>query len=172
MEKGWAKLGKQLTGKLPARFRATALLRGFGLLYVPLLLSLRPTVMEISDDRAVVRIPLNRWTRNHLRSMYFGTLAMGADCVAGILAMHHVRQQSGEIHFSFKDFQANFLKRPEGDVLFICEEGKALKKLAITAATSLERHHQTVKAYAVLEKKPEERVAEFTLTVSLKRKKA
>jgi acyl-coenzyme A thioesterase PaaI-like protein len=111
----------KLASHLPPSFRATAMLRGFGLLHVPLLLSLRPTVTEINDERVAIKIPLNRWTRNHLRSMYFGSLAMGADSVVGLLAVHHIRKRKANIQFAFKDFQANFLKRPEGDVLFVCE---------------------------------------------------
>jgi acyl-coenzyme A thioesterase PaaI-like protein len=174
MERGSTKphnLGQRIKSALPAPLRATLLLRAFGLRYVPLLLSVRPTVVEISDDKAVLRIPLNRWTRNHLRSMYFGTLAIGADCVAGLLAVHHIRQHEGkEIHFSFKDFHADFLRRPEGNVLFVCEAGKELKKFVTSVAASSERMNCTVPAYAVLEKRPEERVAAFQLTISLRRK--
>lgn len=159
----------ELASRLPASFRATAMLRGFGLLHVPLLLSLRPSVTEISDARVAVKIPLNRWSRNHLKSMYFGSLAMGADCVVGLLAVHHIRKKNAKINFAFKDFQANFLRRPEGDVLFICEEGKKLEKFVAEVAKSEERKNLSVPAYAVLEKNPGERVAEFTLTISLKR---
>lgn len=159
----------KLASHLPASFRATALLRGFGLLHVPLLLSLRPTVTEISDEAVKVRVPLNRWTRNHLRSMYFGTLAMGADCVVGLLAVHHIRKNKGKINFAFKDFQANFLKRPEGDVIFVCEAGELVAQFVADVAQSDERKNCAVPAYAVLAKNPKEKVAEFTLTLSLKR---
>ncbi|MGZ3693624.1 MAG: DUF4442 domain-containing protein [Bdellovibrionota bacterium] len=162
----------KLASHLPPSFRATALLRGFGLLHVPLLLSLRPTVTEITDDQVKVRIPLNRWTRNHLHSMYFGSLAMGADCVVGLMAVHHIRKRNANIQFAFKDFTANFLKRPEGDVLFVCEAGELVAKFVDEVNQSTERKNLSVPCHAVLAKKPDEKVAEFTLTLSLKRGKA
>ncbi|MGE3262382.1 MAG: DUF4442 domain-containing protein [Bacteriovoracia bacterium] len=161
----------KLASHLPASFRATALLRGFGLLHVPLLLSVRPSVTEITDERVEVKIALNRWTRNHLKSMYFGTLAMGADCVVGLLAVHHVRKRKAKVQFAFKDFHANFIKRPEGDVLFVCEAGEMVAKVVDEAIASPDRKNLAVPAYAVLAKNPKEKVAEFTLTLSLKRGK-
>ncbi|HEY8887948.1 MAG TPA: DUF4442 domain-containing protein, partial [Gallionella sp.] len=59
---------------------ATLGLRLFGFAKIPMMLYVRPSVMEISNERVVVRIPLTRRTRNHLGSMYFGALSVGADC--------------------------------------------------------------------------------------------
>lgn len=172
----WRKLQGYLTDAveiLPPTFRATALLRAFGLRHVPLLLSVRPTVVELSDERIALRIPLNRWSRNHLGSMYFGALAMGADAAVGLLTMHLCRRRGqAKAHFSFKDFHADFLRRPEGDVLFICDEGARLGELADAVRESAERHNLSVPAYAVLETDPSQVVARFSLTVSLKRGKA
>jgi acyl-coenzyme A thioesterase PaaI-like protein len=161
----------RLTNRLPATFRATALLRAFGIMSVPLLASIRPTVTEISDELVQLRVPLNRWTRNHLKSMYFGTIAMGADCVVGLLAVHHIRKRKAKVQLSFKDFQANFLKRPESDVLFVCTEGAMISQFVDDVITSGERRNLSVPAYAVLAKNPAERVCEFTLTLSLKKGK-
>jgi len=156
---------------VPKKFRDTAILRGFSLLRVPLLFSVRPTVIELNDERAVVRIKLSRWTRNHWGSMYFGTLAIGADCAVGMTAVHHIRSLGAhDVQLLFKDFQASFLKRPDDHVLFICDEGLRAKELVQAAMNSGERQNLTLKARAVLEKKPEEPVAEFALTLSLKRK--
>lgn len=162
----------KLASHFPASFRATAMLRGFGLLHVPLLLSLRPSVTEIDDEKVCIRVPLTRWSRNHLQSMYFGALAMGADSVVGLLAVHHIRKRKANINFAFKDFTANFLKRPEGDVLFVCEAGAELERFVEKVSKGEERHNLRVPCYAALVDKPEEKVAEFTLTLSLKRGKA
>jgi hypothetical protein len=156
---------------LPPSFKATALLRGFGFLKVPLLYSVKPAVQEISDKRAVVSIPLRRWTKNHLGSMYFGSLAIGADCVVGLMAIHHIEKRGGgKVHLSFKDFKANFLKRPEEDVLFVCDEGEKVARLVDKVLHSGERENLTVNAYASVKSKPLEPVAEFQLTLSLKKK--
>ncbi len=161
----------QVEGMIPASWKATAMLRGFGLMNIPLLFSVRPTVEELSEERAAIRIPLNRWTRNHLRSMYFGALAMGADCAGGLLAVHHIKSRKAKhIQLSFKDFHADFLRRPEGDVLFVCEEGAKIGEFVDAVIASGERKNLVVKAYAVLANNRSERVADFQLTLSLKRK--
>jgi len=156
---------------VPKKMRDTALLRAFGFLRIPLLFSVQPTVLELTDEKAVIRIKLNRWTKNHWGSMYFGTLAMGADCAVGMMAMQHIwRLKAQDVQLIFKDFQASFLKRPDGHVLFVCDEGMKAKELVETARKSDERHNLTLKARAVLESNPAEPVAEFALTLSLKRK--
>jgi acyl-coenzyme A thioesterase PaaI-like protein len=163
---------QQLTDLVPKKIRDTAMLRLFGLAKIPLLFSVNPTVIELTDERAVVRIPLNRWTRNHWGSMYFGTMAIGADCCVGILAMHHIwNLEAQEVQLIFKDFNASFLKRPDGHVLFICDEGAKARKLVKAAFDSGERENLTLRGRAVLENSPEVPVAEFALTLSLKRKR-
>ena len=156
--------------RVPLHWKATALLRAFGFLKIPLLFAVGPKVVELSDERIVLRIPLNRKTRNHLRSMYFGTLAIGADCVVGMMAMHHLRKSGGKVHLSFKDFRAEFLKRPEGHVLFVCEEGRRVAAFVQEILKSGERGNLPVNGYAAVESNPAEPVMRFTLTLSLKRK--
>lgn len=161
---------KKIESHVPAAWKATAVLQGYGLWKIPLLFSVRPKVKEINDRRVVVEVPLTRWTKNHLGSMYFGALAIGADCTVGLLALHHVDKLKGEVHLSFKDFQADFLKRPEGNVLFICEAGEELSRFASQVMRSGERRNLPVKAHCVVKGKEDEVVARFTLTLSLKRK--
>jgi hypothetical protein len=79
---------------------------------------------------------------------------------------------SGEpIVFVFKDFQADFLKRAEGDVVFTCTEGPMLRDLVERARTSGKREEGTVHVVATApDKLGEEPVARFALTISLKKK--
>lgn len=51
------------------RLKQTFGMRLFGWLRIPLLASVRPSVVELSETRCMVRVPLRRWTRNHLGSM-------------------------------------------------------------------------------------------------------
>ncbi len=151
--------------------RHTAYLRAFSWLKIPLIAWLRPTVVELSDSRCVIRFPLGRRSRNHLASMYFGVLCVGADCAGGIIAMRTIRKRGSEVAFVFKDFQARFLKRAEGDVLFTCEQGEALRELVLRAEASAERVEETVRVVATVpDQLGEEPVAEFDLTISLKRR--
>jgi acyl-coenzyme A thioesterase PaaI-like protein len=148
--------------------RATIALRLFGLTRIPMLAYVRPTVVEISMHRVVVRIPLRRRTRNHLGSMYFGALSVGADCAAGALAMHLIEQQPEPISLVFKDFNAEFLKRAEGDVEFCCRQGQEIAELVARAAASDERVERQVEVIATAPSLSDEPVAKFRLTLSLK----
>ena len=87
-------------------FRHTLRLRLLAFLKIPLLGSLRPSVLELTGERCVVRVRLRRWTRNHWGSMYFGALAIGADCAGGLLAVEHIRRSGGRVSLVFKSFQA------------------------------------------------------------------
>ncbi|HTL11154.1 MAG TPA: DUF4442 domain-containing protein, partial [Bdellovibrionota bacterium] len=92
--------------------KETLYLRAFGLIKIPMLWYLRPSVVELTDDRCVVKIPLRRRAKNHLNSMYFGALAAGADCAGGLMAMRLIRADGNRASLVFKDFHAEFLKRP------------------------------------------------------------
>jgi acyl-coenzyme A thioesterase PaaI-like protein len=153
-------------------FKETFHLRLFGWLKIPLLASIRPSVVELSATRCVVRVPLRRWTRNHLGSMYFGALAIGADCAGGLLAMDQIKRSGGQVSLVFKAFQATFLKRPESDVYFICEDGAAIREQVRRALDSGDRITEPMRIQAAVKLADGsfEPVAEFTLELSLKRK--
>lgn len=155
---------------LPAETRATFWLRLFGLGKIPMLAYVRPRVTHISPERIAVMIPLRRRTRNHHGSMYFGALGIGADCAAGTLAMHLMRQHPERISLIFGAFQAEFHKRAEGDVEFVCSEGRAIAALVAQAAKSEERVEMPVRVTATVPALGNEPVATFTLTLSLKRR--
>ncbi len=152
-----------------ANLKETLALRAFGLFKIPLLFSVRPTIVEVNKKRCEVKIPLNFWTRNHLKSMYFGTLAMGADCAGGLLAMQSIKASKKNVVLIFKDFHADFLKRAESDVHFICEDGAKIEKQVKETIDSGERTNQTLKIVATTPKiSGDEPVAKFLLTLSLK----
>jgi len=154
------------------RFRQTFGIRLFGWMKIPLLASVRPSVIELSEARCVIRVPLRRWTRNHLGSMYFGALAIGADCAGGLLAMDQIKRSGGGVSLVFKAFQASFLKRPESAVYFICEGGAAIRDQVRRALASEDRITEPMAIQAAV-KLPDgtfEPVAEFVLELSLKRK--
>jgi len=154
------------------RLRQTVGMRLFGWLKIPLLASVRPSVVELSETRCVIKVPLRRWSKNHLGSMYFGALAIGADCAGGLLAMDQIKRSGGGVSLVFKAFQAQFLKRPESDVYFICEEGLAIRDQVRRTLDSEERITEPMHIQAAV-KLPDgsfEPVAEFTLELSLKRR--
>lgn len=90
---------------------------------------LKPKLIQLTDNEIVVRLPLTRRSRNHLHSMYFGALAVGADIAGGLHGFYHAKQAKCKVSLAFKSFQAQFLRRPESDVYFICTEGDVVKKM-------------------------------------------
>src|SRR5207253_3130264 len=109
--------------------------------------------------------------RNHLGSMYFAVLAAGADLAAGFLAMEAIRRSREPVALIFKNVQAEFLKRAEGDVHFTCDEGILVTDLVQKALETGERVELPVPVIATVPSKHgDEPVARFTLTLSLKRK--
>src|SRR5205085_8619482 len=90
-------------------WRETAKVRAWALRYVFLLFFVKPTVLEVTDERCEVVIPLNWRTKNHLKSMYFGALCIGADVAGGLIAFSLSSKMKASISFVFKDLKADFL---------------------------------------------------------------
>ncbi len=156
---------------IPRRLRETLFLRSFAFLKIPALFYVRPVMEEIDDEKCVVRIPLRRRTKNHLNAMYFGVLAAGADCAGGFMAMRLITKSGNKVALLFKDFKAEFLKRAEGDVLFTCTDGDAIRQGVAEALSSGERVNLPVHVTATVPSKlGTEPVARFELTLTLKRR--
>ena len=156
--------------KLKAETILTWQMRIFGLIKIPLIFFCRPKVISITDERLEVRIKLNRRTKNHLDSMYFGVLSVGADLTGGFLAMKVIRKNKSNIALIFKDFHADFLRRAEGDVHFICEDGIAIQNLVNAAEETGERQNLPVNIIATVPEISDEPIAKFVLTLSIKKK--
>tara|TARA_B100000925_G_scaffold288981_1_gene270953 strand:+ start:938 stop:1441 length:504 start_codon:yes stop_codon:yes gene_type:complete len=156
---------------IPEKFRDQFFINAWSFFNVPLLFWLRPKIVELKNDKTIVSIPLNKRSKNHLNSMYFGALAAGADCAGGILAMKLIKESGVDVSLAFKDFKADFLKRAEGDTHFICEEGSEIRELIQQVLKSGERINKPVSVYAVCPTVTgDEPVAKFELTLSLKKK--
>ena len=152
-------------------FRQTVQLRVLGWLRIPLLSAVRPTLVALDEAHCVVKVPLRRFTRNHLGSMYFGALAIGADCAGGLLAVELIRRRRAGLALVFKAFKADFLKRPEGDVYFTCADGPAITALVEQTLATGERQTGPVRVTGAVRMADGsmETVAEFTLELSLKK---
>lgn len=141
----------------------------FGRFKVPMIGYVRPKIVALDDRHIIVKLPLSRRNRNHLHSMYFGALSVGADIAGGIHGFYHAQQMKCTVSLAFKSFQAQFLKRPESDVYFISEMGHDIKSMIETSKQTGERINKPIriKAYTHYDTNPEE-VADFTLELSLK----
>jgi acyl-coenzyme A thioesterase PaaI-like protein len=149
----------------------TVKLRFLGWLRIPLLAAVRPTILELDDAHCVVKVPLRRFTKNHHGSMYFGALAIGADTAGGLLAVELIRRRGAGLALVFKAFRADFLKRPEGDVFFTCDEGALIGDLVERTLASGERQTAPVHVRGAVRTADGtlETVAEFVLELSLKK---
>ena len=153
------------------RWRATWRLRLWSFAKIRMIAFVRPSVVALSEERCEIRVPLDRRTRNHLRSMYFGALCTGADAAAALIGLQASRAAGGRISVIFKDVAAEFLKRAEADVHFACEQGREIRELLRRADASGEREslplHVTATVPSLSGADP---VARFTLTLSVKRR--
>ena len=152
-------------------FKATMLIRMFGLTKIPMIWFCRPSVVEIDKDHCILKIKLNRKTKNHLNSMYIGALNVGADLAGGILARELTKRSGRKLPPVFKNMQADYLKRAEGDVYFTCNEGQKINELVHQVIDTGKRINQPVNIIATVpEKFGNEPIAKFILTLSLKDK--
>jgi acyl-coenzyme A thioesterase PaaI-like protein len=151
--------------------RETLALRIWAFKKIRLIAYVRPRVVDLTDLRCEIVLPLSRRTRNHLGSMYFGALCTGADAAAALIGLKASRKAGGRIAVIFKDMQAEFFKRAEADVHFACEQGREISALIARADSSGERENLPVHVVATVPKLfASDPVARFTLTLSVKRR--
>ena len=152
--------------------KPTTMVRLWSLQNVFLLWLIRPKILELTDDRCIVRVPLNWITRRRdIHAMYLGTLCMGADVAAGLISFKIVNERKERVVFIFKDLKAEFLKRAEGDVVFTNNDGHVVQDLLRRALETGERQEATVHVTATVPSKlGDEPVAQFELTLSVKKK--
>ena len=137
-----------------------------GLFKIPLIGYVRPRLVEINDDSIKVKIRLRRKTKNHLNSMYFGALAVGADIAGGIHVFYYSEIMGKKISFSFKGMKADFLKRAESDVTFESNQGQVIKAGILESIETRERVNKTIMVNAI--DANNEIVATFEMISSLK----
>jgi acyl-coenzyme A thioesterase PaaI-like protein len=153
------------------RIRQTLALRLWAFTKIRLISYVRPRVLDLTDERCEIVVPLSWRTRNHLRSMYFGALSTGADAAVALAALNASRKAGGRIAVIFKDMRAEFVKRAEDDVHFVVDQGREILDLVEKAAASGERENLPVQVIATVPRLlGSEPVARFTLTLSVKRR--
>lgn len=153
----------------PKNIIETIRIRLYTFFKIPLINYTKPRVINLDDTRCEVVIPHNRGNKNHVNSIYFGALAVGADLCVGLLALSQIEKSKKKIVLIFKDFNADFLKLAKSDAHFICDEGKKIGELVDKVIATRSRQNATIKGYAICPKASgDEVVARFSLTLSLK----
>jgi Domain of unknown function (DUF4442) len=160
-----------MEGRVPTVLvKETALVRLLGL-RIPLLFAVGPRVLELDEEGCAVEIKLRYLTKNHVGSMYFGALHVGADLAAGLNATKFIFDRHRGVNLIFKDCRSEFLKRADGDVVFRSRDGGRVLKAVEEADATGERVTLPVEVVATVPKKyGDEPVARFTLGLSLKRR--
>ena len=99
-----------------------------GFVKIPMIRFTNPKLLAIDDNSVRVKIKLRRRTKNHLNSMYFGALSVGADIAGGIQVFYFSKKMDRKVSFAFKGMNAQFLKRAESDIIFESNEGQKIQK--------------------------------------------
>ena len=136
---------------------------------IPVICYCRPKIIHLDDESCKLRIPLNWRTRNHVQSMYIGVFTVGADLIGGLLTLRSIQKRKRKVVLIFKDFHANFFKRAEQDVIFICKDGAEIDHAVQQAVDKGERINLPINITATLSQDTEDDpVANFRLTLSIK----
>lgn len=151
-------------------WKLTLILRAFSLAKVPLLGAIRPKVIELSATRSAVQLPLIFLTKNHLGSMYFGALAMGAELSIALKVVEMNRVGARKVNFIFKDFTCEFHKRAETAVIFSTTETPQIETLVNQALASGERVNGTFSgvAHSAKAQPGDPPLMTYRLTISMK----
>jgi acyl-coenzyme A thioesterase PaaI-like protein len=137
-----------------------------GFFKIPLLHYVRPRLIEINDEKVVLKVRLRRRTKNHLNSMYFGALAVGADVAGGIQVFYFAEKYNKKVSFAFKGMNAQFLKRAETDTIFESNQGHVVAAAVKKSMETGERINDTINVIA--KNTQGEIVATFEMGISLK----
>lgn len=131
---------------------------------------LKPRLIKLDEEEIVICLPLKRRSRNHLNSMYFGALSVGADLAGGLHGFYHAELAQCKVALVFKSFQAQFLRRPESDVYFVCADGATVKAMIAETKLSKERVSKPIHIDAYTDyPQQKNKVAEFILELSVKK---
>ncbi len=109
--------------------KRTLLLRAISSLKVPLLFTCSPRIEKLDELSSVAVIPLRFMTKNHVGSMYFGALAMGAELSVAMPIVFDIFQDKKPLTFLFTEFHCEFLKKAKEDIYFVFDEMPAMNKL-------------------------------------------
>ena len=142
------------------------LLWKMGMFKIPMIAFVRPKLVQLDAHTSKVNVKLRRRTKNHLSSMYFGSLAVGADVAAGLHAFYFAELSGARISFAFKAVKAEFLQRAMTDVQFISNEGQKVKAVFNEAMETKERVNKWI--HVDVKDSNGDVVATFEMEISVK----
>ena len=137
-----------------------------GRVKIPLICYTNPKLIAVDSQAVRVKIKLRRRTKNHLNSMYFGALAVGADIAGGIQVFYFSKLIGRDISFAFKGMNAEFIKRAESDIIFESNQGDLVKAAIDKSISEKSRVNETIEVLAKNDQ--QEIVAKFDMIVSVR----
>lgn len=146
---------------------------GLGLFKIRMIGFVGPRVVRWSKEQIVIRIRLNRRSKNHVNSMYLGALAVGAELAAGVPAAFLGQLHKQKFSLLFKNMECEFIKRSDADVYFEVNEMPIFEALVQQCAEDNERRllPVPVNAYIHYGEPNQELVATFSFGLSFKIRK-
>ncbi|MBL1278666.1 MAG: DUF4442 domain-containing protein [Fluviicola sp.] len=133
---------------------------------IPIIGFVKPKLLLLNEKESRVKIKLRRRTKNHLNSMYFGALAVGADVAAGLHVFYFSETMGHKVSFAFKGIKGEFIKRAESDVIFKIDQGELIREAILNSYATKERVNQSIDVVAI--DANNELVANFVMIVSVK----
>ncbi len=151
--------------------KANWFLKLFAWRYIPLIGFCSPKIIRMDEKTVEVTMPHKWRTKNHLGSIYFGALAIGADLAGAFLVFTKAKARGVNANFAFKDVEGKFLKRPESTVHFISHDGDVIDQMLDESIATGERVNRPVSVMVTCpEKNGDDVMASFILTLSIKAK--
>lgn len=125
----------------------------------------------LDHEKCIIKMPFIPQNKNHVNSMYFGSILIGTEVSAGVLAFYHLKCDKQNSTVVFKDVCGSFLKRAEADTYFICSDSAAISEAIKEATRTKQRVNVTVNVIGVTNLNDlNEKVSDFKITVSVKNK--
>ena len=153
---------------LPEPLRTKALFH-VGISILPMVRYVRPKLIELTQERAVIRIDVSRRSRNGYNSLFLGALASGGDCVAGLFPMKYMIETGHRINPIVKSVSSEYYKRVSTYAYFTCTQGKEWYELCNEVVASGERRDITVHVLVTAPAEfGDEPVARFSQIMSIK----
>lgn len=136
---------------------------------VPMIDYSQLNIEQLDNNKCIIKMPFIKQNKNHLQSMYFGSILIGTEVSAGILAAYLLKLSGQNSNIIFKNVAGDFIRRAEADTYFICCDSEKIIDAINKARDTMERVNITVNVIGVTDlDKPDEKVSDFNITVSIK----
>ena len=123
-------------------------------------------VVDVDENKCLVKVPYKWFSQNPFKSTYFACLSMAAEMSTGVLALAHIYKRQPAVSMLVLKVEGNFTKKATGITVFTCEDGKTIKQTIEDAIISNEG--KTIIAKSVGRNAANEIIAEFSVTWSFK----